>query len=306
MFFDPKISEQLLSGDIDKTLQPELFKVGNALFDNLMGPFIGTSLATDALLDAATGLKQDKPFGEVATKFIGDTLTPAGLDFYRKRKQYELELAAKDKELADKGYPSYTLFSERTKGIPGEADYGALLGVKTRRIDIDSSVPYNMGYRLKNMNRGKALSRVMKGDLPFSVDIKKRIREKTPIALNQINDSDFVEAKKTDEKTKLRLEQELRMYINAYRDLGYSDKDITKAMRRLKISKEGLQTLDAIQKNKHVPTDITKSDLENFYRGLKQKGVSFPLGKIREINKKLVGQKIDEELFKTIRRVGEK
>ena len=27
---------------------------------------------------------------------------------------------------------------------------------------------------------------------------------------------------------------------------------------------------------------------------------------IREINKKLVGQKIDEELFKTIRRVGEK
>ena len=306
MFFDPKISEQLLSGDIDKTLQPELFKVGNALFDSVLGPFIGTSLATDALLDAATGLKEDKPFGEVATKFLGDTLEPAVLDFYRKRKQYELELAAKDKELADKGYPSYTLFSERTKGIPGEADYGALLGVKTRRIDIDSSVPYNIGYRLKNMNRGKALSRVMKGDLPFSVDIKKRIREKTPIALNQINDNDFIEAKKTDEKTKLRLEQELRMYINAYRDLGYSDKDITKAMRRLKISKEGLQTLDAIQKNKHIPTDITKSDLENFYRGLKEKGVSFPLGKIREINKKLVGQKIDEELFKTIRRVGEK
>merc|ERR1711998_319831 len=100
MFFDPKISEQLLSGDIDKTLRPELFKVGNALFDGLLGPFIATSLATDALLDAAVGLKEDKPFGEVATKFIGDTLTPAGLDFYRKRKQYELELEAKDKELA--------------------------------------------------------------------------------------------------------------------------------------------------------------------------------------------------------------
>ena len=96
------------------------------------------------------------------------------------------------------------------------------------------------------------------------------------------------------------------MYINAYRDLGYSDKDITKAMRRLTIPKKGLQTLDAISKNKHIPTEFSQQDLKNFYRGLKKKGVSFPLGKIRRINEKLEGQKIDEELFKTIRRVGEK
>lgn len=75
------------------------------------------------------------------------------------------------------------------------------------------------------------------------------------------------------------------MYINAYKDLGYSDKDIKKALRRLKVPSNGLVTLEAINQNKHIPTDISKSDLENFYSGLYEKGVSFPVGKIREINK---------------------
>ena len=96
------------------------------------------------------------------------------------------------------------------------------------------------------------------------------------------------------------------MYINAYKDLGYSDNNIQKALRRISVPKKGLQTMDSISKNKHIPTEFSQQDLKNFYTGLEKKGVSFPLGKIREINKKLLGQKIDEELFKTIRRVGEK
>ena len=97
------------------------------------------------------------------------------------------------------------------------------------------------------------------------------------------------------------------MYINAYKDLGYSDEDIKRALKRLKIPGDSLVvTLEAINQNKHIPTEISKSDLGNFYSGLYEKGVSFPLGKIREIDKKLLGKKIDEKLFKRIRKIGEK
>tara|TARA_Y100000114_G_C11761456_1_gene329990 strand:+ start:906 stop:4724 length:3819 start_codon:yes stop_codon:yes gene_type:complete len=304
LFFDPTINQQLTDAvdkkDVNRLLQPELRKTMVAAFDATLSPFVGSSLATDALLDAAIGVGK-KPLSDVALKFIDDTITPAGVDFFNKRKQYELELQTKDKELADKGYPSYALFSERTKGVPGEADFESLLGLKTRRIDINSTVPYNIGYRIKNINKNKQLSNLLRNKPSPTFNLNKKIRERT-ITKNPLNDDDFIIAKKNDEKLKLRKEQEIQMYLKAYEDLGFNIKDIIReASGRNKTLGGPLQIeLNQIRKGKHTPALLTETDIKNAYNLRDNANVRYPREKITEINKKLLGKKISAELYDEI------
>jgi len=291
--------------NLDKALEPELFKMGLAMFDNTLSPFLGTSIATDAILDLAVGLKTgSKPLDEIILKFFGDTLQPRGLNFVRNRKIYEQELESKDKELANKGYPTYALFSQRTKGIPGEADLDSLLGLKVRRIDVDSTLPFNIEYPLKNLEKGSFYKRVARGDVPLKIKNKKRLREKS-FFTGRINDDDFIEAYKIDEKNKLKKEQELRMYIKAYKELGYTDREIN---QKINLSNKGDEVLSGVQRNEHTPNDyfLDEKTQDAFDEGLGKQGVKIPRKKLSEINNKLLRQKIDEELFKRIRKIGEK
>ena len=293
IFNDPKFTPERLANIKN---DPELAKFAISMYDQTLSPFIGTSIATDALLDAVAGVrgKGDVDYAEAALKFLEGTISPSLVQFLKNRKKYEIEAQRKEPGLRDKGYPSNALFSERTKGVPGEADWAALTGFKTRLVDIDSTIPYNLQYKLSDLERNNEVSDLIKKKTKRKFNLKKYLTEGNL----QINKQDIIDAKIRDEKRKIRKEREIRMYLKKYKDLGLSINDIIRIMKIKPGTKVGdrlLRDIILIDRNQHMPIleSGSRTDVENYIRILQEEGVENPFPDLMEINNKIINKEIE-------------
>ena len=187
---------------------------------------------------------------------------------------------------------SGALLSAPFKGVPGETDWKALLGFKVTALDLSSSIPYNIGYDLSNINRNRKLSKLLQGRLSDLDKITKQtLRGLLEKGAGKINEQDLKDAKKGDELAKLRLEKQIRMYIKAYKTLGFTMEEI---IRNLK-STTNIDLLVSIANNLHTPSYLTETDIENYQKNLKPIGIDFPFDYFENMNQAIVNTKIDEE-----------
>ena len=277
---DPKFNSESLK---NINSNPELKKMMLSLFDKTMSPFIGTSMATDAILKVATGVSRNEvpeDYINTAFEFLKD-IGPPPIGFVAKRARYEEEKKIKDEGERDKGGSSKALFSEYTKGVPGEADWESLLGFKVRLIDLDSTVPFTIGYDLQNINKNRKVSRLLKDKLsPFQKTKKFFTGDTFGVTVKDIED-----AKIADENKKLK---DLKQIINTIqKDLGIN--------RANPIGVATLQELIGAYNNSYIPQDITDDDIQNYLENLQKKGIPFPDKFFDKVNNTLVNTKIDEE-----------
>ena len=302
---DPKFTKENLS---NLGYNPELQKMGIALFDKTLSPFIGTSMATDALLNAATGIKKSETaaeYGDVALKFLGSTLAPPVFKFLYNRNLYNEEKKTKEKGQREKGNSSKSLFSESTKGVPGEADWNSLFGFKVRNININKTIPFTIGFDLQRINKGKTLSNIFKNKLPLYKKGLKFFQSQeglqklgVPADTFGINEQDIKDAKITDTKTKLKNLKQIRMYLKAYEDLGLTYKDVVRSLKLNKNNPVGRKIdaeLQAAYGNYFIPQMYTEEDLENYNKNLGNRGVRFPKEFLDEFNNAVENTKIDED-----------
>jgi hypothetical protein len=290
---DPKFNSESLK---NINSNPELKKMMLSLFDKTMSPFIGTSMATDAILKVATGVSRNEvpeDYINTAFEFLKD-IGPPPIGFVAKRARYEEEKKIKDEGERDKGGSSKALFSEYTKGVPGEFDWESLLGFKVRLIDLDSTVPFTIGYDLQNINKNRKVSRLLKDKLsPFQKTKKFFTGDTFGVTVKDIED-----AKIADENKKLKDLKQIRMYLKAYEDLGLDVNTIQKDLginRANPIGVATLQELIGAYNNSYIPQDITDDDIQNYLENLQKKGIPFPDKFFDKVNNTLVNTKIDEE-----------
>lgn len=295
LFFDPKYSPATEEGRANLANfnnDPELQKMSLALWDKTLSPIMGTSIATDAILDAIQGVRgRNTDYADVAAKFFQGAFAPSFVQFIANRSKYEEEAKAKEPGLREKGYPADSLFSERTKGVPGETDWASLLGIKNRLIDVDSSVRFNIDSNLSRLNSNSKLQKLLKGQRSQAFNVKKYFDKDG----YQINLKDFIDTKFKDEKIRKRKMREMQMYLDGYSKLGLNPNDILTILKknpRVNLSDKKAQTLMAIQNDKFIPDTVTKEDALNYYRILKEMGIENPLGVLSDIDSKIMNTPI--------------
>ena len=275
--------ENVSEGDIASFVEsPEGKKSLLGLWDKTLTPFIGTSMSTDAILDAlAVGRSEDptvSAYGDLFLKSIGKAIEPGFLTFMRKRKKWEQEQEVKDEVNRNKGAPAYSLWSENHKGfnmnIPDEASYLGLLGFKTRRQDISASVPFNLGVDLRNIRKDKnSFSQLLKAKIPLWKQYYNPEREKffdrfldTNITIDDLKNSYI-----NDEEQTLKNEQGAVFMIDQYLKLGLDQSDIIKSLKVNKSTPEGQKVFDTFKQltdNLHRSYNLTDTDISNFKKFL--------------------------------------
>ena len=147
-------------------------KFGLELADKALGPFLGTSMITDTMLNIAKeggsrNLEDPMEFQDFlweAAKGTGELITPGFIDFLKKRRQFEL---SKGKQL---GIPESKLLGMRIPGAieheptgterskygyhinPGSVDLGAFLGIKEQTMDISQGMRGNLLNTIRDVN----------------------------------------------------------------------------------------------------------------------------------------------------------
>ena len=269
---------------------PELQKMSLAMVDKTLAPFLGTSIITDAALDSIQQFREGDLIGGTTT--FGKTFFfPGIMNFLNKRAQSEAQVGYIPEGQRERT-GSGALLSAPFKGVPGETDWKALLGFKVTALDLSSSIPYNIGYDLSNINRNRKLSKLLQGRLSDLDKITKQtLRGLLEKGAGKINEQDLKDAKKGDELAKLRLEKQIRMYIKAYKTLGFTMEEI---IRNLK-STTNIDLLVSIANNLHTPSYLTETDIENYQKNLKPIGIDLPFDYFEKMNQAIVNTKIDEE-----------
>ncbi len=294
--------ENVSEGDIASFVEsPEGKKSLLGLWDKTLTPFIGTSMATDAILEATDLFKSKDAtrgdYGDLFLKSVGRAVEPGFATFMRKRDKWEKEQEVKDEIDRNKGAPAYSLWSENHKGfnmnIPDEASYLGLLGFKTRRQDISASVPFNIGVDLRNIRRGNQ---------SFSNVLKERIPERERFFFkSDINNKDVEDAYINDEEQTLKREQQLKFMVDQYLTLGLDIDDIIGALKINKSTSEGqqtIQTLVNILNNRHDAYELTKTDISNFRKFLSKRktiDTNQMLDQLNELFFKFDRTKIDKD-----------
>jgi len=294
-------NEDISKGDIKGFLSsPESKKLLFALYDKTMSPFIGSSMATDAIFDAITALREGKTIeemggvGQVAMETIGYPLLPGGIDFWTKRNRWQEEQRTKDVADRNKGAPAYSLWSEAHKGfnmnIPSETDWWSFMGFKTRRQDISASVPFNIGYDLNSIRS--------RGSKEFKDILKEKI---TPLKRDfdpSIVEEDIWNAYINGEEQTLKREQQLKFMVDQYLTLGLDIKDIIEAMTigRSSYPKGAFtNTLIDVLKNRHKAYKLKPTDIDNYRKFLERRGVDLDMEKYIELFNKFDNTKIDKD-----------
>ena len=269
---------------------PELQKMTLAMADKTLAPFVGTSIITDQLLDSVQSAREGD-LTSAGVDLAGAFFFPGILNFLNKRAQSEAQVGYVPKGQRERT-GSGSILSSAFKGVPGETDWEALLGIKVNTLDLSSSIPYNIGYDLSNINKEKKLSRLLKNKLTSLEKLTKQTyRGMVEKGAGKLNEQDLIAAKKSDELARLRTEKEIRMYIKAYKDLGFTMEEI---VRNLK-GKVNINLLVSIANNLHTPSSLTKADIENYQKNLKPLGINLPFDYFEKMNQSIVNTKIDEE-----------
>ena len=268
--------------------EPELFKLGISMVDKTLAPFVGTSIITDAMVQSVKDVDEGNP-GDAAYGIAEALFFPGIRKFIQNRAEFESQAGYIPEGERTKGQ-SDSLISTEYKGVPGQTDWKALLGFKVNLQDLSSSVKYNIGYDLNNINKNKKLSQILKGKDNPLLKLDKLYRYGTGDRA-VTTEQDLKNAKKADELRILRDEKKIRMYVKAYKALGFSMEDIVKNLR----NKNNIDILVNIGLNMHTPSKLTSTDIDNYQKKLKKLGINLPVEYFKKMDEATTGSKIDEE-----------
>jgi hypothetical protein len=275
-----------LSNDATPNLQGAFFQA--------LGPFLGTSMATDAIMKAIQlgeedGMSYEKKFTEIGAALV-DTITPGFLTTIQKGQQYR-----KSKELRKERYDPITGKILEGRGAVSNYDYtmpevefeklGGLprwFGIRPQRLDITAGMRRQIFPLTRGMDSFSETSDFMNNP-------------NAPRAGPE-RDKQFIKAYIEDQKNRLSYFKRLKRITDSYDNLGLDYEDII-----LGLSKEGLKeinTKDTIKKmdfasrNAFLPSFIPKGLIPYAYE---YTGGELPLDTIGNIQSKLLNLKIYKE-----------
>lgn len=220
---------KFLSGEEYNDL--EMNKISTGALEQVLQPFVGPSMITQALIDIATGKgidvgKEDTVMGYLknAAKTIGlDLLDPGYLKFIQRRLDYE-----------NSGMTDYG-----SSISPGDVDAFAFFGFRRPNIDISNSMRFNMFPIL--------------GDIKRADSKLKRIIDNPNATSDEIYDS-----WKDIQKQRIQSFKNLRSMIQLYKDMGYSIEgiidDIRLGGRKTEFTPKDIDLLRSADQNIYVPS----------------------------------------------------
>lgn len=228
--------------------------------DRTFGPYLGTSMITDSLMDVMTGKgtrEGDDDWDVIKTVGEGllEPLTPGFVKFMQRRSQHEKSTEAANKRGYGQAESKY-----RYTMSDGQSDWLALSGFSPQRFDISANLRRDMmdGNRLNQ--EASAKFRGIENALSTTADSGFGFRqEQTSENLM----GQFIDA----QEKRVSAQRTMRNNLENYRSLGlpntdgyFTDANVTEAMtnedvrgRGEKVSKELMTLMDRVEVNKFSP-----------------------------------------------------
>ena len=216
-----------------------------------LGPFLGTSMATDALIDAI-GASKDPTLtmaerGSKISEALIDTITPGGLAMFQKGQKYRVSKELReDMGLGAVSDYDYTIPEVEMEGALSKWKW---FGVRPQRVDITAGMRRQIFPLTKGMD-----------DKKYMVDFMNN--PNAPRAGPERN-KQFIEAYINDQKKRISNHRKLKRIADAYNHLGIDYEEILRGL-----SKDFLRTingedvitkLDAASNNKFMPSFIPEN-----------------------------------------------
>lgn len=253
--------------------EKELFtkKAAVAMLDKTLGPFIGTSMITDALIETAGGRDRYAPNSktgallshlrsalssryniDIDEKYLKgasrvlSTFEPGFFKFLERRKEYERSLEAQRKREEALGIERTGKAFNKYNSEMAVVDIKDFAGLGTKPINLTTGVYFNVGKPLLNVNKLDSDYLSKWKDQTLSNEEGERL----------VNDYDGLQRTRKSELL------DARRMIQTYRSLGFSNEDIENALSQKgmkKVSKELLASLVDLENNMYSSTKIPDS-----------------------------------------------
>lgn len=233
--------------------RPEFNHAMTSILDNQLGPILGPSMLTDALIkvaggdinnpiaaaDASAAMLRDAGLSNglaTAIATIADPFTPPMVNWLNRRREYE------QSGMTSKGSSTITEDQASLKGM---------FGMGTRRLDLTAGFNFRTGQFMSDNNKAlQTMSKDLANPNASADDVMERWRE--------------------GNRKRQRSQLELSTVLNAYRDLGMDDRDIVDAMsmRKAPGKTKDMNLFYMLQDNMFVPDALTRDQMIQ----LQQKG----------------------------------
>jgi hypothetical protein len=265
-----------------------------AAFNQAVGPFLGSSMATDAIINAVTTAKEEGG-GNYLDKslkiggILAAELIPGGYTMYEKGQKYRTSKEERKKFFNKKTGKSeergavtdydYTIPEVEMEGIFGKARW---FGIRPQRLDITAGMRRQILPLVKDMDRLSEVYKFMNNP-------------NAPKAGPERN-KQFREAYIKDQKERMRYFERLKTITDAYDQLGLDYEDII-----MGLTKEGLKEvneqdiinkMDFASRNQFMPSFVPVSQIPYAYE---YTGGELPLDAISNLYERFFNVNIVEE-----------
>jgi len=298
-YFKPiaRTAIKVLTGGDDLT-DEDINRAIMANVDRTFGPYVGTSMLTNAIMEVASGkdTREGDDVGTIAEKVVTgllEPLTPGFVKFMQRRSQYEKS----DEAARRRGYGE----AESKYGYTmseGQQDWLALTGFAPQRFDISANFRRDMlGHNRSNQDaaarfRGieQALGTTDPGTFGFA-------EEQTAAKLFE----DF----KDVQRKRLTAQKKLHGDLEDYRVLGlnetdgyFTDKNITDALSRAdargksrEVPSALLELIQRVENNRFTPYLLPDNLVKTARKLL---GIDIPVSEMSDLQRQLYDSRIFE------------
>ena len=227
-------------------------------FTQALGPFLGPSMATEAIIDALTLSEEDgMPFSRKVGKIsegLLQSIIPGGYTLYEKgakyRKSKELRQNMFNSQTGEKGLGAVTDFDYTIPEVEMEGFLGAArwFGIRGQRLDMTAGMRRQIFPLTKGMDQ-----------MPDTVAFMNN--PNAPRA-GEERDREYKKAYLQDQKRRLDYFKRLKRVTDSYDTLGLDYEDILSGLSKdfLKNinSKDTIKKMDYASRNEFLPSFIPK------------------------------------------------
>ena len=261
-------------------------------FQQALGPFLGPSMATEAIIDALTLAEEDgMPFSKKISNIsqgLLETIIPGGYTMYEKgakyRKSKELRQNMFNSETGEKGRGAVTDFDYTIPEVEMEGFLGAArwFGIRGQRLDITAGMRRQIFPLTRGMDQMPDTAAFMNNpNAPRAGEERNR---------------EYRKAYLQDQKRRLDYFKRLKRVTDAYDTLGLDYEDILSGLSKEFLkninSKDTITKMDYASRNEFLPSFIPKGliPLAEEYTG-----GELPYGDIGDIYNQLFNLQIYDE-----------
>jgi len=261
-------------------------------FQQALGPFLGPSMATEAIIDALTLAEEDgMPFSKKISNIsqgLLETIIPGGYTMYEKgakyRKSKELRQNMFNSETGEKGRGAVTDFDYTIPEVEMEGFLGAArwFGIRGQRLDMTAGMRRQIFPLTRGMDQMPDTAAFMNNpNAPRAGEERNR---------------EYRKAYLQDQKRRLDYFKRLKRVTDAYDTLGLDYEDILSGLSKEFLkninSKDTITKMDYASRNEFLPSFIPKGliPLAEEYTG-----GELPYGDIGDIYNQLFNLQIYDE-----------